>query len=1077
MISLVLYGRNDSYGYNLHKRAAISLNCMAQVLSHDHDEIIFVDYNTPDDFPTFPEAIQDTLTAEAKKRLRILRVRPRHHERFRDITNLAALEPIARNVGIRRSNASNRWILSTNTDMVFVPRGKLSLSEVAVRLKDGYYHLPRFEVPETLWESVDRMNPNAIIEAFAGWGTTFHLNEIIYASHRDVRYDGPGDFQLVLREDLWRISGFHESMLLGWHVDSNIARRLALLPRKIGDILDDFYGYHCDHTRQVTPAHKNRATQNDQKIYFEDVKSAELPEQAASWGLADETIEEVSLLSTQPYICALNAAIQTPLIEPTAMAYAAESFNRLDYSSEHVVPFLMDSLSSYPRDTVVAWSGAKKTMLSCFARAWRVMGFEQPILVDDSELWLGPELPENCVWKTWDEACDLAAVFVLDWGKPESAGASWIFDRDPAIRQVTRAFRKSVRNERFAVTEEGARPRRFIGINAIANSIEGVFNNHIGAALTPLATHIRQGFLNHQDFISEQEVLQLLYAGKAGQKLATGILPLPGVTGFVFYGPYMDLDAGAYRLGVEFEDVHFESAAWTALDLEVISENQLLGYRQITRKDLRNGRVALDFFMPSEVSDAPDWPRVEFRLKTPRSLRFKITRVTLVGIDDPSNIASLRELDIAPALFVGPAGKRDSRGVRARAGIADLLTYGPYFWLPRGMYEATFHFQIDERSKGETIRAAVAYHLGRTVLGRATLEPRSAGTARCTIAFEIGEEAPHADAGLLEFLTWSRGNLRFSLTSVRIRPVTESAPFSAELRPDAGVLSLLVNRNAGRRFADVIFVLDGEIGPVFQGPKLPLPAGPQQLRLSLHALSNVRAAEDPGLMLAALADYKVLAGQKITAKALREGLATLDFDVPGSWGSEVEILMLTEGRVHAEISAAEIAEIDETSNAAPQSGLLRFFQTAAAGMWGPISADAPYPAIHARRGKPAIIAQSVPIALDPASYELELDFVVPAGERGGSMRVDVVRQPRSSAIASAELALYSQPPNGRVTPWTKLTQKLHFMVPRPRESEGDGLFAVRLWRSSATECYLAGVRLRQVPDAVHVPDEIVARSP
>ena len=62
MLSVILYGRNDSYGYNLHKRAAISLNCIAEMLSGEHDEIIFVDYNTPNDLPTFIEAIYDTLT-------------------------------------------------------------------------------------------------------------------------------------------------------------------------------------------------------------------------------------------------------------------------------------------------------------------------------------------------------------------------------------------------------------------------------------------------------------------------------------------------------------------------------------------------------------------------------------------------------------------------------------------------------------------------------------------------------------------------------------------------------------------------------------------------------------------------------------------------------------------------------------------------------------------------------------------------------------------------------------------------------------------------------------------------------
>src|SRR5579863_5663396 len=103
---------------------------MAEVLTDSSDEIIFVDYNTPDDFPTFPEAIQDTLTKRARDKLRILRVRPRIHQRFSAKTHLVALEPVARNVGVRRSSSANRWILSTNTDMIFVPREDHSLSKI-----------------------------------------------------------------------------------------------------------------------------------------------------------------------------------------------------------------------------------------------------------------------------------------------------------------------------------------------------------------------------------------------------------------------------------------------------------------------------------------------------------------------------------------------------------------------------------------------------------------------------------------------------------------------------------------------------------------------------------------------------------------------------------------------------------------------------------------------------------------------------------------------------------------------------------------------------------------------------------
>ena len=96
MISVILYGRNDSHGYNLPKRAAISLNCIAEVLSDPDDEMLFVDYNTSDDLPTFIEAINVTLTPNAKSRLRVLRVRPQLHARLVERTHLAALEPHSR---------------------------------------------------------------------------------------------------------------------------------------------------------------------------------------------------------------------------------------------------------------------------------------------------------------------------------------------------------------------------------------------------------------------------------------------------------------------------------------------------------------------------------------------------------------------------------------------------------------------------------------------------------------------------------------------------------------------------------------------------------------------------------------------------------------------------------------------------------------------------------------------------------------------------------------------------------------------------------------------------------------------
>src|SRR3954465_7999653 len=109
MISIVLYGRNDNFGSTLAKRGALGLNRMAEVLTDPDDEILFVDYNTPDDFPTFPEAIADTLTRKARKRLPIFRVRPQHHAPYAPRTHLQTGEPIARNVAVRRAKPANRW--------------------------------------------------------------------------------------------------------------------------------------------------------------------------------------------------------------------------------------------------------------------------------------------------------------------------------------------------------------------------------------------------------------------------------------------------------------------------------------------------------------------------------------------------------------------------------------------------------------------------------------------------------------------------------------------------------------------------------------------------------------------------------------------------------------------------------------------------------------------------------------------------------------------------------------------------------------------------------------------------------
>ena len=527
MISVILYGRNDNYGYNLHKRAALSFNCIAEVLEDEADEILFVDYNTPNDFPTFPEAIQDTLTDKAKRRLRVLRVRPHIHDKYRVKTRLIALEPISRNIAVRRSNPANRWVLSTNTDMIFVPRHRLSLTAIVRALPAAFYHAPRIEIPETLWEGLDRTKPIDVIETVREWGSTLHLNEIVKGSPT-ILYDGPGDFQLMERDVLFEIQGFHEEMILGWHVDSNIAKRLLLHYGSIGDLGNDVYGYHCDHTRQITPAHSSNRTENDWRRFVDDVTRSDIPEQRDTWGCPDEEIEEIRLGrdNSTTYVSALRAAIGEPLTEPYQALYTGAEYGKSKYDPRHVLPFLADLFVCSPRNTNIGWIGRPNEMLRMFAEVWHRLGFTGRVLVDDS---LAQETTLNSIIEPADTAAILARAdaFVFDFPTPDSRDE--VADGDGDDRQTIRLLRgflpKIVRAEHKRL-RGGVPLRQVIAINAINNDQESFVIGFVAAGLTPFGTRMRHGYVLPP--AEPMRAVRELTLGRVGLALAEAGWPASG---------------------------------------------------------------------------------------------------------------------------------------------------------------------------------------------------------------------------------------------------------------------------------------------------------------------------------------------------------------------------------------------------------------------------------------------------------------------------------------------------------------------------------------------------------------------
>lgn len=486
MLSLILYGRNDAHGYNLHKRAAISLNAIAEVLNDDGDEIIFVDYNTPDELPTFLETIADTLTERARRYIRIIRVRPDFHRRYAAKTTLVALESQSRNIAIRRANPANRWILSTNTDMIFVPAiAGESLGDICGRLADGFYHLPRFELPEGFWEHANRLDPVGMIEGMRVYGKRFHLNEIVYGGF-DNLYEAPGDFQLFLRNDLYRIGGFDETMLKGWHVDTNTARRMKILRGKVDTAFPALLGYHCGHTRQATSLHGARRTENSLDTYVRDIKSPYWTTDD-TWGAPEETFEEVRLTTarTPLYLAALSAAVTHGGPDYSEAVYNESTFCEEGFDAAHVMPHLGDIVFNMPPNRTVFMVGTDAELIASFERFITLAPMHAQLFVCAQQDSPGHTFPAPAL--DLEEGLSRADMVVIQYPNARTVSPQQRADLEWYAQHAL---------ERFIEIERGrdkSERRRIVVINGMHSRLQDLIGESLDAAAIPFSARIRQG--------------------------------------------------------------------------------------------------------------------------------------------------------------------------------------------------------------------------------------------------------------------------------------------------------------------------------------------------------------------------------------------------------------------------------------------------------------------------------------------------------------------------------------------------------------------------------------------------------
>jgi len=374
-VSVLVYGRNDGYGYNLARRAALSLNAIARVLA-DGDEILFCDCNTPDELPTFPEAIADTLTPRARALLRVVRLRPRAYRRLVPGAVLSVSEPLCRNLLLRRSRPEHRWILSTNSDQLFLPRGGgRDLGAAIAGLDDRLHVAPRLELPEAVWERLDRREPEAALALLERHAAHLRLDALVRAGEVAV-FDGPGDAQLVPRALAFALDGFDESIRRGWHVDGNFCARARLACGANGSLEDRLWAFHCDHNRSQASKHVSSFRGESMRLLVHEVRRPGLPAQRDRWGAPDEPLEELRLdRAGADWLPAVLQALPPPPPgrPPAETPMTPETFNGgLQVEPAQVLPHVASHLETWPAGARVLWwggDGRAAALLSAWAAA------------------------------------------------------------------------------------------------------------------------------------------------------------------------------------------------------------------------------------------------------------------------------------------------------------------------------------------------------------------------------------------------------------------------------------------------------------------------------------------------------------------------------------------------------------------------------------------------------------------------------------------------------------------------------------------------------------------------------------
>ena len=295
-----------------------------------------------------------------------------------------------------------------------------------------------------------------------------------------LTYDNPGDFQLMPRKVIFEIAGFNEQMQQGWHLDSNLCKRMSLYyGGKIGHLEGKLWGYHCNHTRQTSFFHTQLAPENNWNVFVKDVENPYLPEQNENWGFSEKQLEKISLTKQKSLPQVKSDATSDFSIDQ-------KSFNTLTYDSTRIFAHLSDHFHHLPPGSKIAYVGHNEELL-------KLIQTEVITITDESSL---------------EDLYQKATVMIFDFGFDEKNFSGYAItpthqlygNLRRQLKDVMEAFLGIVHLER-----QHKKNMKLLGINVLFTDFRAVFNHHLSMQRTTFLTGISFGYVKQKQKVRRQK--------------------------------------------------------------------------------------------------------------------------------------------------------------------------------------------------------------------------------------------------------------------------------------------------------------------------------------------------------------------------------------------------------------------------------------------------------------------------------------------------------------------------------------------------------------------------------------------